>query len=96
MNTDSTYFTAVTVQVELSDHQDRLMETAAHFEATLFSLKTCADGICTAAEPIILPYWDARMQQTVAWRLHKLVCASTKQEQTICNQCTTLKKKAYI
>lgn len=32
MNTGSIYFTAVTVQVELRDHQDGMMETAAHLD----------------------------------------------------------------
>lgn len=31
-NTGSIYFTAVTVQVELRDYQDRVMETATHFD----------------------------------------------------------------
>lgn len=32
MNTGSIYFTAVTVQVQLRDHRDRMMETAPHFD----------------------------------------------------------------
>lgn len=38
----------------------------------------------------------ARMQQTVAYRLHNLVCATTKQNKTICNQCTIFKKSANL